>query len=49
MTDELMPGFGLKIDIDNGQFKYPDLPKSLNNVYVNLNIDNPTGGSDAIA
>ena len=47
MTDELMPGFGLKIDIDNGQFKYPDLPKSLNNVFVNLNIDNPTGVSDA--
>lgn len=47
MTDDKMPGFGLKVDIDNGQFKYPDLPKSINNVFVNLNIDNATGYSDA--
>lgn len=43
MTDDLMPGFGMKLDIDNGYFQYPDLPKSLQNVFVNLDIDNPSG------
>ncbi|MES2617212.1 MAG: AsmA family protein [Bacteroidota bacterium] len=43
MTDELMPGFGLKLNVDNGFFQYPDLPKSLNKVYVNLAVDNPSG------
>ncbi len=43
MTDDLMPGFGLKLDVDNGYFQYPDLPKSLQNVFVNLDIDNPSG------
>ncbi len=43
MTDDLMPGFGLKLNIDNGFFQYPDLPKSLNNVFVNLDVDNPSG------
>jgi len=46
MTDVLMPGFGLKLDIDNGFFQYPDLPKSLSNVFVNLAIDNKTGEPD---
>lgn len=46
MTDDKMPGFGLKLNIDNGNFKYPDLPKSLNNVYVKLAVDNPSGVID---
>jgi hypothetical protein len=24
-----MPGFGLEVDVDNGRFKYPDLPASV--------------------
>ena len=43
MTETAMPGYGLKLNIDNGFFQYPDLPKSLNNVFVNLAVDNPTG------
>lgn len=46
MTDDKMPGFGVKLDIDNGFFRYPDLPKSLEKVFVNLAIDNPTGYMD---
>jgi hypothetical protein len=46
MTDDRMPGFGLKLNIDNGYFQYPDLPKSLNNIFVNLAIDNQTGYPD---
>ncbi|NQW43013.1 MAG: AsmA family protein, partial [Bacteroidetes bacterium] len=43
MTETAMPGYGLKLNVDNGFFQYPDLPKSLNNVFVNLAVDNPTG------
>lgn len=46
MTDDKMPGFGVKLDIDNGYFQYPDLPKSLNAVFVNLQVDNKTGYMD---
>jgi len=46
MTDDKMPGFGLKLNIDNGYFQYPDLPKSLSNIFVNLSIDNQTGYPD---
>lgn len=41
-----MPGFGIDLDIDNGMFKYPSLPASLNNVFVNLKVDNPDGIPD---
>jgi hypothetical protein len=46
MTDDKMPGFGLKLNIDNGYFQYPDLPKSLSNIFVNLLVDNQTGYPD---
>jgi hypothetical protein len=46
MTDDKMPGFGLKLDVDNGCFQYPDMPKSLQSVFVNLAIDNATGYMD---
>ena len=46
MTDDKMPGFGLKLNIDNGFFQYPDLPRSLNNIFINLSIDNQTGYPD---
>ena len=37
-----MPGFGLKLDIDNGRFKYPSLPAEVRSVFVNLAVENPT-------
>lgn len=46
MTDDKMPGFGLKLDINNGYFQYPDMPKSLQSGFVNLAIDNATGYMD---
>lgn len=41
-----MPGFGMKLDIDNGRFKYPSLPAEVRSVFVNLVIDNPDGQPD---
>lgn len=43
MTDDLMPGFGLNLTIDNGYFKYPDLPAAVEQVFVDLNVENKTG------
>jgi hypothetical protein len=41
-----MPGFGIKLDIDNGSLKYPSLPSDLKNVFVNLDVQNPDGNMD---
>lgn len=43
MTDDLMPGYGINLSIDNGYFKYPDLPAALENVQLKLNVENKTG------
>jgi hypothetical protein len=40
-TDDVYPGFGLSIHIDNGMFKYPDLPASVDQVNIRANIANP--------
>lgn len=41
-----MPGFGIEALIENGNFKYPDLPTGINNVQLNLKITNPDGNLD---
>lgn len=40
-NDEETPGFGLKLGIQDGMFQYPDLPASVSNVQLRLNVDNP--------
>jgi len=40
-----MPGFGLVVDVDNGRFKYPDLPASVEDIFVDLKVTSP-GGTD---
>lgn len=38
-----MPGFGLDVLVENGNFKYPDLPTGINNVQMKLLVNNPDG------
>ena len=38
-----MPGFGVHINVDNGRFKYPDLPASVDDIFVDCNIQSPQG------
>lgn len=45
-NDTQMPGFGLNLQVQNGWFKYPALPTSLENVQVNLAVENPDGVPD---
>ncbi len=41
-----MPGFGLNLVVKDAMFKYPDLPKSVNNIQVDLHVTNPDGDLD---
>ncbi len=45
-SETTMPGFGLELKIEKGQFSYPSLPVALNNVSINLSVKNPDGAPD---
>ncbi len=45
-NEKSLPGYGLILNISDGMFQYPELPSSVNNVNVNLNINNPDGVTD---
>jgi len=38
-----MPGYGLNLTVNNGRFKYPDLPREAKNINVAMVVDNPSG------
>jgi len=41
-----VPHFDIKLNVNNGMFKYPDLPTPMENVSVDLNITNPGASLD---
>ncbi len=41
-----LPAFGLDLLVSDAMFKYPDLPKTVNNINIDLHIDNPGGSED---
>lgn len=41
-----MPAFALNLNIDNAMFKYPSLPKAVNNINVDVHVKNPDGDLD---
>lgn len=43
MTELDYPEFSVVVNIENGAFKYPDLPTALNNTQVKLDVKNPGG------
>jgi hypothetical protein len=45
-NETTMPGFGLTTLINNGYFKYPDLPESVKNVNMDLKLENKDGVID---
>ncbi|HEU4495441.1 MAG TPA: AsmA-like C-terminal region-containing protein [Flavobacterium sp.] len=45
LSDTTVPKFNLEIASDNASFKYPDLPKSVENIVINAKIINETGNS----
>lgn len=46
MKGEEYPAFDLKINIKDGMFHYPSLPKSVNNINVDMKISSPGGSLD---
>lgn len=42
-----LPAFGVNLAIINAMFKYPSLPKSVNNINVDIKVLNPNGVLDA--
>ena len=46
VDEEHIPKFNIKINSENASFQYPDLPKSVRNVYIDTKIRNTTGISE---
>lgn len=45
-SDKTIPKLDINIVSNNASFKYPDLPKSVENVTINISIKNTTGNID---
>lgn len=45
-TDERIPNIDIRISSDNASFKYPNLPKKVENISMDLVVLNTTGNSD---
>jgi hypothetical protein len=43
VTEEIIPALDISIISDNASFKYPDLPKRVENITINTTIKNTTG------
>ncbi|WP_400074945.1 AsmA-like C-terminal region-containing protein [Winogradskyella sp. R77965] len=46
VSEETIPTLDINIRSDNASFKYPDLPKSVNNIMINASVKNTTGNAD---
>jgi len=46
VSDETIPTLDINMRSDNASFKYPDLPKSVENIIINASIKNTTGNVD---
>jgi hypothetical protein len=42
-----MPAFAVNLVVKDAMFKYPSLPKSVNNINIDVHVNNPTGVLDA--
>jgi hypothetical protein len=41
-----IPAYNIHLDVKNGYFKYPDLPKAVQNINLTMQVDNPDGVTD---
>lgn len=46
VTETTIPTLDINISSNNASFKYPDLPKRVNNITINTSIKNTTGNAD---
>jgi hypothetical protein len=45
-SPQQMPAYDVNLEITNGSFQYPDLPKPVKNIQVSLHASNPDGVAD---
>ena len=45
-NDKTMPAFGVHLEVADAMFKYPSLPKSVNNIQINLDVNSPESDLD---
>lgn len=43
MNETTLPGFGIDLQVDNGRFSYPDMPKSVENIRIDARVDASKG------
>lgn len=41
-----IPAYNINLDVKNGFFQYPDLPKPVKNINLSIKVDNPDGITD---
>ena len=46
MTGDILPAFEVALDVTGGQFRYPALPKSVDQIRVTASAKNPGGDAD---
>src|SRR5690606_10406466 len=42
-----LPAFVINLMVENAMFQYPSLPKSVNNIQIDVHVQNATGVPDA--
>lgn len=45
--DDSFPSFALTAKVENGTFRYPDLPLPAREIFIDLSMDNPGGDADS--
>ena len=48
-NDKKMPAFAVDLLVSNASFQYPSLPKSVNNINIDVKVKNPNGNPDKTA
>jgi hypothetical protein len=46
MSNTQIPAYNINLDIQDGFFQYPDLPKPVKNINIQLKVNNPDGVTD---
>jgi hypothetical protein len=41
-----LPSFNLNVEVEEAEFRYPDLPSSVDDINIKLNVSNPGGSED---
>ncbi|MDD2798668.1 MAG: AsmA-like C-terminal region-containing protein [Bacteroidales bacterium] len=45
-ADNILPAFNLALKVNDAMFKYPDLPKSVDGIQMDMKVSNPGGDAD---